>query len=832
MNARLKGSLSGVGIAWASAMLMSGCLFGTERKSQSPDRDPEGVIFGRVVLQDGSPVVSASVRFFPAGYKTWMDSTGPAFSTRTDDLGRYRAKGVEEGLYNILCEQKGEMASADSVTMGGDTAALPTLTLRPPGSVEGRVELPAYEDARAFHVEIAGFPYATAPARDGRFAFDSLPEGRFELLLSTSFPGYSGLRMPIDVLSGTRKTLGALQPPFFATSFVNGGIKADYDTLNGKVGLSWTPASREGTVFSYRVSSAPAEAPDSSENPLSDWRPDTTFSYVAWDMARLAEGPLEKSIRYRVAALGAEATPGPIVSEVGEIVVRMRRPNPARIHAALTIDSILQPPVYVGNPICCIGDSLQVGIRYDHPSRRIRKVEWFENGNPVPLHSRSDSLFYGSDSFVHIWGDDPGTVHHQSSPIGPGPSLRKVGLQALITDDASIVDTFRLDFEIWLDPVIAEAGPEQRVAVGDTVTLMGSARRRYAGVQGFEWDVGGTGTWVPAPEGKIQVTAPGRPTDSFLSILRATDSRGYTGLDTVKIRVDSVLPAIYPKHVSDIPFSPEILRRDVNGFGTGGGVVYVKGTTGYIDVNAIWFPEKAAWAGRDLYRYMSGCQDALFGLYASKIRRIFPEEGVGHPLVDPYRYWPLFASSCLDGKFYFAVTPTDVRFIDLSADTMHSIAAPPGLTDLNRFAVFQGKLLAMSGLETAAYDTSRDAWERLPSRSLSGPIAGTFTAQGRFECVLADGKMEVYDPAAGTWSPRSSLEDLGTAPLNVWEIGGKARALVREPSRLRLFTFDPETLVWSLDMDETMPSGTIWLAPMDRSIYSQVSNRLYRIDIP
>jgi len=86
---------------------------GQKISNASMQMTPHGVITGRVVDEDGEPVVSANVQVLRQQYVQGKKQLAPAGSGVTNDLGEYRAFGLRPGRYYVSATYRGNVALPD-----------------------------------------------------------------------------------------------------------------------------------------------------------------------------------------------------------------------------------------------------------------------------------------------------------------------------------------------------------------------------------------------------------------------------------------------------------------------------------------------------------------------------------------------------------------------------------------------------------------------------------------------------------------------------------------------------------------------------------------------
>ncbi|HLP43052.1 MAG TPA: putative Ig domain-containing protein, partial [Fibrobacteria bacterium] len=92
-------------------------------------------------------------------------------------------------------------------------------------------------------------------------------------------------------------------------------------------------------------------------------------------------------------------------------------------------------------------------------------------------------------------------------------------------------------------PPTAKAGQDTTVTVNDLIVLQGSGTDSDAPMAKWEWNCGGTGSFIQVSKPDTTVNAPGIAMGAYRCILRATDSDGATALDTLVVKVTDEAPS-------------------------------------------------------------------------------------------------------------------------------------------------------------------------------------------------------------------------------------------------------------------------------------------------
>jgi hypothetical protein len=227
----------------AGSFLLSGCRIdgGTEIPNE---------LAGRLVTRDGRPVTGARVSAFKTDHIPG-DASDRYYSVSADKEGRFSFRELPEGRYNIIANAGDLVSMWPAVSFFPGAPYLPTDTLRPPGSLSGKVEMPWPANASAATVQILGTESSARPDTSGRFLLSGLAEGPYRLRVSVDLPGYLPLFQEIFIHSGQVDTLRQPLRPIDTLIPMITGLRAQ--NLNPvAIGLTWDPT-MYGNAKAYLV---------------------------------------------------------------------------------------------------------------------------------------------------------------------------------------------------------------------------------------------------------------------------------------------------------------------------------------------------------------------------------------------------------------------------------------------------------------------------------------------------------------------------------------------------------------------------------------------------
>jgi hypothetical protein len=202
---------------------------------------PEKGLYGKVVLEDGSPAQGAQV-------EVWKVRDGQADTllefvdeTTVDKSGRYLFADLEPGEYYVV-SRSGDLQ--DVYTVFITELTLDSLldagidTLLPAGSIKTKVYLDsALQDSVDCY--IPGTPFHAVSDNDGVCVIDSLPSGSYDVYYRHTVYVYQA--SDVKVSSGEETTVGSvtLEPDTALRPSAPTDLSAEYDAESGVVHLSW-----------------------------------------------------------------------------------------------------------------------------------------------------------------------------------------------------------------------------------------------------------------------------------------------------------------------------------------------------------------------------------------------------------------------------------------------------------------------------------------------------------------------------------------------------------------------------------------------------------------
>jgi hypothetical protein len=177
------------------------------------------------------------------------------------------------------------------------------------------------------------------------------------------------------------------------------------------------------------------------------------------------------------------------------------------------------------------------------------------NGLPVVNAGNDTAVTYNDTVRLHGRANDPyGSIDSMAWDIGVTEKFvsTKSGdtalvmnftrdttiwcvLRAVDNDGNRVVDSMRI--VVSRDALMAYAGADSIVSVNDTIRLHGQGTDRLGTPLIYEWDIGATGNFIRTKSGDTAFKAGPSVDSSFQCVLRVTNSRGKSAVDTVRIAV-------------------------------------------------------------------------------------------------------------------------------------------------------------------------------------------------------------------------------------------------------------------------------------------------------
>lgn len=295
---------------WLSAALASFVLQACElTESRATDRGTNDET-SSFVLQDGRKASNATVTVFPAG----SVDTLPTTVAYTNSEGRVALASLPRGYYSLLVTdtESGQASFLDSVYSDGVDVNLPTDTLKPTGSIRGRIKVQAQDDPRiAWLALVSEGHFHTIDNDSGTFVLTGIPAGKHTLVARTDGDDYTSTFRTATVVSDSVTDVGTIEIVYSGLPIVT-EITGAWDSLGGIVNVNWDAATSP-KVKGYRVYRGTSNDPstemllgfvDSGTTSFAD----SLFLKPSWNSTGI--GKDTSYVRYRVSTIGQNSSEG------------------------------------------------------------------------------------------------------------------------------------------------------------------------------------------------------------------------------------------------------------------------------------------------------------------------------------------------------------------------------------------------------------------------------------------------------------------------------------------------------------------------------------------
>ncbi|OGJ92281.1 MAG: hypothetical protein A2268_06005 [Candidatus Raymondbacteria bacterium RifOxyA12_full_50_37] len=177
--------------------LFFGCSDNPTKNNEDNTTHISAGVKGKLVDASNNPVSGAIVRLYPVDYvpSTTAMKIRAANLDTTDDEGVYEIPNVDTGTYNIEGQKDTLGVFIDSIDVPDDTSIIdvPPGQLKKLGKITGITHMPGQSDTNQVRVNIyvPGTRRITLPNIGGRFTFDLMPAGRYQIIINPTLPTYN-----------------------------------------------------------------------------------------------------------------------------------------------------------------------------------------------------------------------------------------------------------------------------------------------------------------------------------------------------------------------------------------------------------------------------------------------------------------------------------------------------------------------------------------------------------------------------------------------------------------------------------------------------------------
>lgn len=230
------------------SVLLATWLAGCDSSSTTTGTSSETVTGVRLYLPNGAPASGARAELFA------VSDTGniPVSQVYVDAQGRLALDAPEKGRYNLVIRHPdGTSLLQDSLLSDGSRISAWSDTLRPAGSVQGRVKVQPKDSPRIAWVHLLGSGVYANVDDSGRFDLDGVAPGRYTVAFLTRDTAYTPTFRSARVWPDSTLDLGTVDLVYTGLPLVT-GLAASYDTAEGVLTLKWD-RSRDPRVSAYAV---------------------------------------------------------------------------------------------------------------------------------------------------------------------------------------------------------------------------------------------------------------------------------------------------------------------------------------------------------------------------------------------------------------------------------------------------------------------------------------------------------------------------------------------------------------------------------------------------
>ena len=193
------------------AVLMTLCTLGPTAGNGTQTGNP--VAMGKILTADGKPAAGALVRIVPVDYvpSFALANTTPVPICTTDAGGNYRIYAIDSGAYNLEAVRDTLGVFKDSIKILPDSLNqnIGEAYLHRLGCISGTSFMPGQNDTNQVRVSIymPGTGRITKPLIGGKFSFDFVPAGRYQIIFDPTLNTYNVKVLEVDIAAGECKNL-------------------------------------------------------------------------------------------------------------------------------------------------------------------------------------------------------------------------------------------------------------------------------------------------------------------------------------------------------------------------------------------------------------------------------------------------------------------------------------------------------------------------------------------------------------------------------------------------------------------------------------------------
>jgi alpha-tubulin suppressor-like RCC1 family protein len=451
------------------------------------------------------PAPGVVVKIFDAR----SEDNRPVLVCITDSRGMFSIKELPEGAYNVFAEKDSFVLLQDSVSITPRGGNLRNDTLEYPSTLFGVVGVEPVHDPNTVTIAVAGTGKNIEVSNDdGTFILTGIPSGKCVLRLASRLPGYIETVKEVVVTPRSKDTLNdTLRVIYSGIPFIS-GVRLSQDVLTGTIRVTWNKVQcvdfKDYVVYDDPCTSITL-LPEPSHSSTDTFLIDSMFSQLYASQS----DTFPRCLKYRVAVRT-------LAQQVGLTTGYTEFQFMPKGFIWTFFDKKV---LYEGRPFdsVSIDDTVVFSFTAKNRTRPLRKVVWFDpQKGYIAGHIRDSTKREVSDSLRYAFH---GVGNHE--------------LRVIVTDSAGNDWWDYVMVKTVIDTLIAFAGGDTGVFVGENVHLHGGAYHLFGTIPYWRWKIGdndwvrtsGHDTVVPMPLTERQVEC----------CLWITDEDGTSKKDTMNV---------------------------------------------------------------------------------------------------------------------------------------------------------------------------------------------------------------------------------------------------------------------------------------------------------
>lgn len=162
-------------------------------------------------------------------------------------------------------------------------------------------------------------------------------------------------------------------------------------------------------------------------------------------------------------------------------------------------------------------------------------------GDTIRMVARASDPFGGAIACYswNLGGGNWSACADSDTVLIAAMTARSVACSARVVDNDGNRAVALARIRIGVFAPVADAGPDAGGLAGEMMHLLGMGQDTVGSIVKYEWDIGGTGTFVESATGDANVMVPGSSSEKITCVLRVTDDDGNQDTDTVYVGATS-----------------------------------------------------------------------------------------------------------------------------------------------------------------------------------------------------------------------------------------------------------------------------------------------------